>query len=302
MTPTAWPSPGWPTYLVRARLGIPDTSFAVGFFGFLGRHKRVPQSLDGVAAAAVELDGRGIDLRLVFLGSEIGIDVGRLLAARGLAERATVVGAVDDRAFFEYMGAVDTIVNLRYPTAGETSATLVQAQALAKPVITTDYAQFAEERACLHVPPDEREVATLASTLVRLATCAGCARRVAETAVTRARGLTVERAADAWMALLEEVHRSPMPVIRIAGTWAADPAVLGHLKAGNLDVLRLRGGGGDVSAVLAGAHRVLSSAGRLSGRTRRRLQGAHGRNVWTTPAWCCGPTAARSWPTRPASP
>jgi len=249
---------------VRARLGIPTSSFVVGFFGFLGGHKRVPQSFDGVAVAARQLERRGVDLRLVLVGSEIGIDVSRLLAARGLTERANVVGAVDDRAFFEHMAAVDAIVNLRYPTAGETSATLVQAQALAKPVVTTDYAQFAEERACLHVAPDEREVGALASALIRLATCGECARRVAETAVARAAGLTVDGAADTWMALLEEVHRSPPPAPRVTGPVAADDReALAHLTPGSVDVLRLRGRAGDVPAVLGAAHRALSSSGRL---------------------------------------
>src|SRR5205085_4769189 len=43
-----------------------------------------------------------------------------------------------------YFGEVDRIVNLRYPSAGETSGTLIRAFDAGKPVAVSDYAQFAE--------------------------------------------------------------------------------------------------------------------------------------------------------------
>jgi hypothetical protein len=53
-------------------------------------------------------------------------------------------GYVPDEEFVNYFAEVDRVVNLRYPTAGETSGTLIRAFDAGKPVAVSDYAQFAE--------------------------------------------------------------------------------------------------------------------------------------------------------------
>jgi len=255
-----------PPAAVRARLGLPTRAFVVGLFGYLGGHKRVPQSLDGIAAAVPEATRMGVDLRVVLVGAEVGTDLSRLVEERGLSERATVLGAVDDRTFFEIMAAVDAVVNLRYPTVGETSATLVQAMALGKPVVTTDYGQFAEVKAALHVRPDQSEATGVAGALVRLATCGSCRTRVAELARAAAARADVDGVAAAYVEILEGVHRrTEAPAPRRAGPLVAAGAAaeLRGRPVGALDHLRLTGPAPDPAAVLAAANRSLSSAGRL---------------------------------------
>ena len=77
-------------------------------------------------------------------GGGLGRQVGRL----GLADRVRVAGFVDLERFYLYLKAVDAVINLRYPSAGESSGTFARALAEGRATIVNDYASFAE------VPPD----------------------------------------------------------------------------------------------------------------------------------------------------
>lgn len=187
----------------RGELGLPDDAFLVGLFGYLGGHKRVEQALDGIAAAAPVARRHGVRLGVVVVGSEVGVDLWGALRQRGLDGVATVLGPVDDRTFFAHMAAVDVLVALRYPTLGETSATLLQAMRLGRPVITTDHAQFGEEWAAIRVAPGPDEVEELAKALVSLATSPSYRSAVTERSLARAQESSLEKATAAYVRVLE---------------------------------------------------------------------------------------------------
>jgi glycosyltransferase involved in cell wall biosynthesis len=187
----------------RGELGLPADTFLVGLFGYLGGHKRVVQALDGIASAAPVARRHGVRLGVVLVGSEVGLDVRDALRQRGLDATATLLAPVDDRTFFAHMAAVDVVVALRYPTLGETSATLLQAMRLGTPVITTDHAQFAEEWAAIRVAPGPDEVEELAKALVVLATSASYRSAAAERSLARARESSLEKATAAYVRVLE---------------------------------------------------------------------------------------------------
>jgi glycosyltransferase involved in cell wall biosynthesis len=65
------------------------------------------------------------------------------------------------------MAACDVLVNLRYPTMGETSGSVIRALSLGKPLVVSDVGWFSElpDDAVLKVPVDEYEVATLEAAL-----------------------------------------------------------------------------------------------------------------------------------------
>src|SRR6185295_7942449 len=65
------------------------------------------------------------------------------------------------------IAAVDLCLNLRYPTAGETSASLLRVLAMGRPAIVSDYAQFAElpDEVALKVPLGDGEADALAALL-----------------------------------------------------------------------------------------------------------------------------------------
>jgi UDP-N-acetylglucosamine 2-epimerase len=94
------------------------------------------------------------------------------------------------------LGLTDIVVNLRYPSMGESSLTLFRAQALGKPVIVTRDATFAElsdEIACKidTGPNEESDLAAAIETLARdpcaRARMGVAARRYVETTLDDAR-------------------------------------------------------------------------------------------------------------------
>ena len=113
----------------------PNAERVIGFFGFLTSAKRAGVVLEAFARAR-----KRRPLRLLVVGEPApNIDV-RAFARDGV----TFTGFVPDEEFATYFDKVDCLVNLRYPSAGETSGTLIRALAAGKPVAVSDYAQFAE--------------------------------------------------------------------------------------------------------------------------------------------------------------
>jgi glycosyltransferase involved in cell wall biosynthesis len=121
---------------MRNRLGIPADARVIGLFGFLTSAKRSEVVLQAFADARQ----RDRSLRLLVVGQPApNIDI-EAMASDGV----TFTGYAPDEEFAAYYAAVDRLVNLRYPSAGETSGTLIRAFDAGKPVAVSDYAQFAE--------------------------------------------------------------------------------------------------------------------------------------------------------------
>ena len=85
----------------------------------------------------------------------------QLIRTLGLREHVRVLGFAPIEKFVEYIGACDIVLNLRYPTVGETSGSLQRALGLGKAVIVSDVGAFAElpDDVCLKVPtaPDRAQ-------------------------------------------------------------------------------------------------------------------------------------------------
>jgi glycosyltransferase involved in cell wall biosynthesis len=119
---------------LRARYGFTPADRVIGFFGFLTSAKRAEVVLETFRAAK---DPR---LKLLIVGEPApNIDVASLQG-----EGIVLTGYVADEDFASYYAIADRFVNLRYPSAGETSGTLIRAFDAGKPVAVSDYAQFAE--------------------------------------------------------------------------------------------------------------------------------------------------------------
>jgi hypothetical protein len=114
------PMPAPPPALRRHR--------TIGFLGFLTSAKRGEIVQEALRIARV----RDPTLELLIVGE----------AAPNIDLPTT--GYVPDEEFAHYFSRVDRLVNLRYPSAGETSGTLIRAFAAGKAVAVSDYAQFAE--------------------------------------------------------------------------------------------------------------------------------------------------------------
>ncbi len=121
---------------LRAKLGFTPETRVIGFFGFLTSAKRAEVVLEAFRIAR-EREPR---LALLIVGEPApNIDVSTLQR-----DGIVMTSYVADDDFPMYYAVADRFVNLRYPSAGESSGTLIRALDAGKPVAVSDYAQFAE--------------------------------------------------------------------------------------------------------------------------------------------------------------
>lgn len=129
----------------RERLGLSPEAFLVGHFGYITRPKQPAAVIGGFA----KLAARRADAELVMIGADnTGGGMDRLIRLYEVGERVRMAGFVDLERFYLYLKAVDAVVNLRYPSAGESSGTFARGLAEGRAVIVNNLGSFAE------VPPD----------------------------------------------------------------------------------------------------------------------------------------------------
>ena len=209
------PHPAWPPPDVTAER-VAD-GVVLGCFGVVNASKRIPALLNALAAVRRSHP----DVTLLLVGPTApGFDLDRRLQRLGLTGEGIVREPwVDERRLWALMAGSDVLVNLRHPTMGETSGSVIRGLSLGKPMVVSDVGWFSElpADAVLAVPPDEDEIATLTGSLELLASRAD----VRDAMGARARELArrehdVERVAELYVAALE----------RAAGGKAVDDAVL----------------------------------------------------------------------------
>jgi hypothetical protein len=125
----------------RTRRGLPADAPVLASFGHINPYKR----LDAVFRALRQLRERYPGLRYLLVGSvSPNYDVRAAVERAGLAETVTITGYVDRAAFEDYVAAADVCLNLRHPTAGETSASLLRLLGAGRPTLVTSSGSFAE--------------------------------------------------------------------------------------------------------------------------------------------------------------
>jgi len=141
----------------RHALGLDENTPLIGAFGYLKPYKRIAESLRALRRL-VKLDPR---VRMILVGEpHPEFQVGQLIRTLGLTEHVRVLGFTPIDQFVDYIGACDIVLNLRYPTVGETSGSLTRALGLGKAVIVSDVGSFAElpDDICLKVPVNPENV------------------------------------------------------------------------------------------------------------------------------------------------
>ncbi len=127
--------------VARARLGLPIDAFVLASFGHINPYKRV----DAVLRALRDLRVLYPNIRYVLVGSvSPSYDVRSAVARAGLEEVVMISGYVERDVFEGYVAAADICVNLRHPTAGETSASLLRLLGAGKPTLVTASGSFVE--------------------------------------------------------------------------------------------------------------------------------------------------------------
>ncbi|MBI3694241.1 MAG: glycosyltransferase family 4 protein, partial [Acidobacteria bacterium] len=197
----------------RHKLGVNETTPLIGIFGFLKPYKRITEALRAFQRL-IALDPRA---RLVLVGEQHPeFPVGSLIRSLGLEAHTRVLGYVPLEDFQQYIGAVDICLNLRYPTVGESSGTLLRALGLGRAVLVSEVGSFAElpDDVCFKVPVDEREMDYLFEYLNLLVSRPEVARAMGESArCWVAEHCSWERVAQQYAEFLEAV---------VCGQWPAD--------------------------------------------------------------------------------
>lgn len=144
----------------RTRLGIDEKTPLIGVFGFLKPYKRIAESL----RAFKRLIRLRPDARMVLVGEpHPEFQLAALIRGLGLEEHVRMLGFTPIEDFNGYIAACDVILNLRFPTVGESSGTLLRSLGMGRAVIVSDIGSFAEypDAICLKVPVDVTEEDTI---------------------------------------------------------------------------------------------------------------------------------------------
>ena len=219
------PHPAWPVdQIAPARVAAGPV---IGCFGVVNASKRIPELLR--ATATVRESHPGVTLLLVGPTSP-GFDLERRLQRLGLAEEGLVrEGWAEEARLWALMAGADIAVNLRHPTMGETSGSVIRALSLGKPLVVSDVGWFSElpDEVALKVPTGDDEVDVLSAALELLVTRADVREAMGAAAVELARREhDLSRVAERYAAALEEA----------AGGAAVADAVLREVSEAAADV------------------------------------------------------------------
>lgn len=118
----------------RQRFGLGKETILASF-GLVTPEKRISIAL----RCLKKMIDEGVNARYVLVGGTVPhYDARREAEELGVAERVLFTGRVSETDFHLYASAADVCLNLRYPSAGETSATLLRLLAAGRAVLITD--------------------------------------------------------------------------------------------------------------------------------------------------------------------
>ena len=121
----------------RATLGFSSEHVVFAAYGGLTPEKRIPQILRAIK----NLKRTNPFIRLLLVGSPVAHYDARADAhTLGIAHLVTFTDYVGDSELPKYLAAADVYLCLRWPSTGETSASMIRCLAMGKPIIATDLA------------------------------------------------------------------------------------------------------------------------------------------------------------------
>ena len=223
------PHPAWPVnQIAPVRIA---TGPVIGCFGVVNASKRIPELLDATA----KVRKAHPDVTLLLVGpTSPGFDLERRLQRLGLAEEGLVrEGWTDEARLWQLMAGADVAVNLRHPTMGETSGSVIRALSLGKPLVVSDVGWFSElpDEVAVKIPTGDDEVPVLTAALELLVTRADVREAMGVAGVELARREhDLGRVAELYAAALEEAAGGDAvadAVLREVSEAAADVGISG---------------------------------------------------------------------------
>jgi len=135
----------------RERLGVTEDTPLVGIFGNLKPYKRIAESLRAFRRL-VDVEPRA---KMILAGERHpDLPVDSLIRTLGLSGSVRLLGFTPVEDFAGFIAASDIVLNLRYPTVGETSGSFLRALGLGRAVLVSDVGAFSEfpDDICVKVP------------------------------------------------------------------------------------------------------------------------------------------------------
>src|SRR5579862_5416500 len=127
--------------LYRSRLGLDESAPLIGIFGFLKPYKRIAESL----RAFRRLIRVRPDARMILVGeAHEELPLHSMIHSMGLSAHARHIEFCPIEDFNGYLSACDIILNLRYPTVGESSGTLLRSLGMGRAVLVSEIGSFQE--------------------------------------------------------------------------------------------------------------------------------------------------------------
>ncbi|MGH9673608.1 MAG: hypothetical protein ACRD44_10535 [Bryobacteraceae bacterium] len=159
--------PLWERMRLRQRLGVPDGAALFGVFGHLRESKRLMAVLRVFDRVHRENSSTALLVAGEFASADLARAAGPLLRRPGI----TRAGYLSERDFRTHAAAADACVNLRYPSAGETSGITIRLMGAGRAVILTASPENSRfpETACLRVDHGPAEEEMLAASVLWLA-------------------------------------------------------------------------------------------------------------------------------------
>lgn len=150
----------------RQRYGIAPETYLFGVFGFLRESKRLPNVLRAFETVHRERP----DTALLVAGEFVSSDLERAMAPMLLADGVVRRPYLEEREFWLAASAVDAAINLRFPTAGESSGIAIRLMGIGKPVMLTEGPECARfpEDGCIRVPAGPAELDSLREHMILL--------------------------------------------------------------------------------------------------------------------------------------
>ncbi len=150
---------------IREKLGIPAQEIVISTFGYLRPSKRLHSLLEASRMLSVPY-------RILLVGDFVSYDYEAAILAEIDELPVTRLPYVAESEFWGLVAITDIGVNLRYPSAGETSSMALKLMAAGKPVVVTAGEEVSGFPAgsILEVDPGEAEIEMLAHCLHALAT------------------------------------------------------------------------------------------------------------------------------------
>lgn len=155
---------------LRKKLKIPSNSIIISTFGHVGFYKRIDVVLKAFAKYLKTNPNAVFLIVGSFQDKKFETEIHKLQKELRISNKVIETGYVKN--LFPYIQISDIIIQLRYPTAGETSIITLQILGSGKPVLVSNVGSFPEldDDIVIKINVDKNEISSIVKNLERLST------------------------------------------------------------------------------------------------------------------------------------